>query len=176
MNQDIIAAARNLQECRKHVQRFQDLMNLGRDENPLLYHKAYKHRSQWLQATYEAEQALIGIVMDVVFPPPGEPAQPAPQEEFNFLDSIKTAAAQYGLEILSVEVDGVQGPIDFDPVGREFWQSSMGDGVQGDVGPDDTGFGTGPRPVDDSGFAAQADRLFTDEIMRQIGDETKGQK
>jgi len=143
MNQDIIAAARNLQECRKHVQRFQDLMNLGRDENPLLYHKAYKHRSQWLQSTYEAEQALIGAVMDAVFPPPGEAAQPAPQEEFNFLDAIKAQAAQYGLEILSVEVDGVQGPIDM---------------------------------VDDTGFAAQADRLFTDEIMRQIGDETKGKK
>lgn len=143
MTPDIINAAQNLQQCRKHIRRFQDLMNLSREGNKALYHKAYKHRAQWIQSAFQAEQELIDAVMVAVFAPTPEPAQPAPQEEFNFMDAIKAQAAAFGLEILSVEVDGVQGPVDM---------------------------------VDDSGFAAQADRLFTDEIVRQIGDETKGQK
>jgi hypothetical protein len=173
---DIINAAQNLQQCRKHIQRFQDLMNLSREGNKALYHKSYKHRAQWIQSAFQAEQELIDAVMAAVFAPTPEPAQPAPQEEFNFLDAIKAQAAQYGLEILSVEVDGVQGPIDMAYPSSGDLEGLNPEGCPGTTGPDDTGFGTGPRPVDDTGFAAEADRLFTDEIMRQIGDETKGQK
>lgn len=176
MNPEIIAAAKNLQQCRKHVARFEDIMNATKGKALAAYHKAYKRRAHWMTACYQAEQELVAVVMDVVFCPPAEPAQPAPEAEFNFMDAIKAQAAQFGLDILSVEVDGVQGPIGFDPVRSEFWQSSQGGGMYGDDGPSDPGFGTGPRPVDDSGFAAQADRLFTEEILRQIEDETKGQK